>query len=172
MHLMSERRIFSDERDKWIMLGMISRTELALRGEICAFCVLDDELALVWRYAPGAAEDPAFMPGEVLREAGKEYLHSYRTRMGLRDPDPLPQIRVERRPMEELWKICRGVHMLPVAAGYVRRPADYWYSSFEKYIMRYDWAFVNTQGVADQIPMSDFIRMHRRYHRMAGQGAV
>ena len=172
MHMMSCSRIFSDERDKWKLLGMISGTELTSRGEICAFCVLDDELALVWRYAPGTAVDPAFLPEEILRQTGDEYIQTYRDKIGLRIPDPCPDVRMERCPMGELWKMCRNIHMLPVARGYTHRPSDYWYSSFEKYIMRYDWSFVSTQGVAEQIPMSDFIRMHRGYRRAMRREAV
>lgn len=172
MHLVSVKRIFSDERDKWRLLGMISGTELTARGEICAFCVLDDDLALVWRYVPGTERDPDFLPEEILRQAGIKYMQTYRGRMGLRDPDPVPDVRTECFPMEELWKLCRNVHMLPVAGGYARRPSDYWYSSFIKYTMRYNWPFVNTQGVGEQIPMSEFIRRHRGYRRTMRREAV
>ena len=81
---------------------MLSGTELASRGEICAFCVLDDELLLVWRPSPDAADDPAFLPEEILGQTGKEYIRTYRGRIGLREPDPVPEVRMESRPMEEL----------------------------------------------------------------------
>lgn len=151
---------------------MISGTELASRGEICAFCVLDDELLLVWRPSPDAADDPAFLPEEILGQTGKEYIRTYRGRIGLREPDPVPEVRMESRPMEELWKICRDVHMSPVDRGYVRRPSDYWYSSFETYIMRYQWPFVSTRPVTEQITLNAFVRMHRRYRRSVPREAV
>lgn len=165
-HLKVTSKVFADERDKKYFLGVVlqSREENGFR--VFAFSLLDDEAYFLLGMTEGRAE----AIGQILRELFHQYEDYYRKSHGKTVPADIEWEEKCRSvyQAEEILDICRYIHQMPVEKGYVKKLADYWWSSFLTYRGIYFWEFVDTRPVLWYLSDSQmksvqlFMKLHRK----------
>lgn len=132
--------LFSDERIKWHLLNRIGLIQKQEGWDIYAFCLTDREA-----YFIAEAKDPQLVQRR-LQTAADQILDQLevsifgRTYAGDRFIKWVPEV---LNAPDEIADRCRQIHTLPVLKGYVSRPGDYWWSSYNTYIGIFDWTFMN-----------------------------
>lgn len=165
-HLKVTSKVFADERDKKYFLGVVLQSKEENGFRVFAFSLLDDEAYFLL----GMEEGKAGEAGQILRGLLHRY-EEYRPKGRIRtvqdgEINCMPVCRAE-----EMLDICRYIHQRPVEKGYVKKIADYWWSSFLTYRGIYSWEFVDTRPVlwylsdSEEKSIQIFLKLHRKADR-------
>lgn len=157
------RYLLADERNKKKLLDLLFETRRIRGWRTCAFCVTDESAHFITE-----AQDRLQLDRETEIAAWRFLQESEALPVGGREAPGWAGLRSEEiLSLSELPGRCRAIHQIPLERGYVERPGDYWWSSYNTYAGGYRWETVDCWTVYAQFSANReaarrrFIRFHK-----------
>ena len=143
--------LFADERCKKRLLDIVFELYRLRDWRLYAFCVTDST-AYFLSVTAGRSRI-----GEDLQKVTDEFL---RWSAGAEDiwlgasKEILVRRMKEPKSMEDIVRLCRQIHRIPLELGYVEQVQDYWWSSYPTYTGSFLWDVVDCHEVLRQFSVN------------------
>lgn len=140
-----KKNVLADECDKKKLLDIVQQIKFSCPFEVYGYCILDNEARFLF-HMPQESEE------EILCGIADDFTAYYKLNREVRW-DVVRKISADKtfKTEEKLRDSWLELHNLPVKKSYVRKAADYWWSSFR------DYAGKSQSGIVNQEQMLNFL---------------
>ena len=140
--LTTEKLIFADEVDKYHFLSMLGETTQVYGAHASGFCLLDKSIHVLMDTG-----DSQLGARQIVRDCfDHSYVEYYRERHGIQGPIHARSAQKAAPNAKRYLRWLYQMHTLPVTSGIVKRPDDYWWTSWQTYREHYEWPFIEIDG--------------------------
>lgn len=157
--LEGRKSILADERNKKHLLDYLLSMQEKQNWPVYGFCVTDDAAYVI----------TAGTEKELKQEVEQSIQLFYSAYEGHQKDSVALKMQIHPiSSVTEMMKQCIELHCLPVTEGYVKKPGDYWWSSYHTYVGGYVWPMVNVSVILKTLSMDEqkaqnkFRAMHKK----------
>ena len=161
----TEERSFTDESDKKKFLDLVQQVKQKMELNILAFCITDDEGHFL--VDSQSERKIALAAAQIMGDFSNYYRNRYQKQCG----NIVQEMRFRRyMTEEEIVDSCLKLHLLPMKQKLVKKPEDYWWSSYLEYRRNYKRGIVNTEVILRYLDkdrkraVRKFVCLHHESH--------
>lgn len=154
-------KVFADEIHKKKFLDIICQVQKKLDFGVYAYCILDNEIHLLL-----GTESIRTLSAVLKQLIGEFSAYPEGVYQGQENKIKEMHQNLKIKDFASAMEYCRRIHLIPVQHQVVRRPGDYWWSSYNEYIGKSNYGIVNTDILMAYLDMDKqaAVKKFKGYH--------